>query len=145
MAREVAPLRWKKRGSGYLPPLPNSDSDYTTATTKILDLHYSNLRIAERWTYERYERLCSVLKVTPYELASLVCMPHSHVEKLRDYGQIPGIVNGGGRAVGLVLTILEARILKRLVPDVIENPFPNLDTKVRQGHRHEAATVPSNG
>ncbi len=131
MPRDNPPLSWKKRGSGYLPPLPNSDSDFTTATTKIIDIHYSNKRIAERWTWERFERLCSFLKLTHYELASLVCCPHSWVAKIRDENRIPCSVNGGGRAVGMLLTLLEARVLKKLVPDVITNPFPNLNNTLK--------------
>lgn len=131
MPRDQARFAWRKNGSGYLPPLPNTDSEYTTATTKIIDLHYSNKRIAERWTFERYERLCSFLKLTHYELASLVCMPHSHVAKLREYNLLPGTVNGGGRAVGMLLTILEARVLKKLVPDVVTNIFPNLNNTLK--------------
>ncbi len=138
-------LLWKKRGDGYLPPLPNTGSDHTTATTKLLDLHYSNLRIAERWNYERFERLCSVLHVTPYELASLVCMPHGHVDRLRETDRLTGISEGGGRAIGLVLTLLEARILKKLCPDVIENPFPHLGNKVRQGERETRLAADSHG
>lgn len=148
MVRDKAGLNWKKRGTGYLPPLPNAQSEHRTATTTLIDIHYSNLRIAERWNWARYERLCSVLKVTPYELASLVCLPHSSVEKLREHGTLPGIVTGGGRAIGMLLTILEARILKKLVPDIIENPFPHLGNKIQQGQRVEQSTssaTPSHG
>lgn len=128
-------LAWHKKGSGYLPPLPNTGSELTTATSKIIDLHYSNLRIGERWTWDRYQRLCSVLKITEPELASLVCMPHDYLPKLKANNQLPGLVTGGGRAIGMLLTILEARILKRLVPDVIEQPFPNLQAAVKQRNR----------
>lgn len=145
MPSENRPLKWKKRGDGYLPPLPNSGSDHTTATTKLLDLHYSNLRIAERWNYERVERLCSVLKITPYELASLVCMPHAYLDKLRDTDRLPAISEGGGRAIGLLLTMIEARILKKLCPDVIENPIPHLGNKIRQGERETRLTADSHG
>src|SRR5690348_14518707 len=117
--RDQSRINWKKRGAGYLPPLPNAASEHRTATTTLIDIHYSNLRIAERWTWERFERLCSVLQLTPYELASLVCMPHDSVGKLREHGRIPGSVSGGGRAIGMLLTLLEARILKKTVPDVI--------------------------
>ncbi len=129
ISRELA---WRKKGSGYLPPLPNSGSELTTATSKIIDLHYSNLRIGERWTWDRYQRLCSVLKVTEAELASLVCMPHEMIPRLKENNCLPGLVTGGGRAIGMLLTLLEARILKRLVPDVIEDPFPNLNAAVKQ-------------
>lgn len=127
MIRTNEHLYWKKRGSGYLPPLPNADSEFTTATTKLIDINYSNKRIAERWTWERYQRLCSFLKVTEAELASLVLMPHAWLPKFRDYSQIPCSVTGGGRAVAMLLTLLEARVLKKLVPDVVKHPIPNLN------------------
>lgn len=125
-------LTWRKKGDGYLPPLPNSNSEHTTATTKLLDLHYSNLRIGERWTWDRYQRLCSFLKLTEYEMASLCLMPHDWVSKMKERNQMPCIVNGGGRAVGMILTMLEARVMKKIVPDVIEDPMPNLGAAVRQ-------------
>lgn len=132
MVRDEPKLAWRKRGSGYLPPLPNADSPYRTATTTLIDIHYSNKRIAERWTWERIQRLCCFLKITEYELASLVCCPHSWVEKIKTYNRIPASVSGGGRAVGMLLTLLEARVLKKLVPDVIVNPFPNLNNTLKR-------------
>lgn len=131
MPKDQARFSWKKSGSGYLPPLPNADSEYTTATTKIIDLHYSNKRIAERWTYERFTRLCSFLKVTEPELASLCLMPHAWLPKLKENNQLPCSVTGGGRAVGMILTLLEARVLKKLVPDVVTNPIPNLNNVLK--------------
>lgn len=132
MVRSEPKLLWRKRGSGYLPPLPNADSPLTTATTKLLDLHYSNKRIAERWTWERYQRLCSFLKVTEAELASLCLMPHGWIPKLKESNMLPCSVNGGGRAVGMILTLLEARVLKKLVPDVVAHPFPNLNNTLKR-------------
>jgi hypothetical protein len=128
-----AKLNWRKAGSGYLPPLPNAGSEFASVTTKLLDLHYSNLRIAERWDWARYQRLCSVLRLTEYELASLVLMPHEWVPKMKERNVIPCMYHGGGRAVGLVLTMLEARVLKKVVADVIEEPMPNLNSVMRQG------------
>lgn len=126
-------LSWRKKGDGYLPPLPNAGSEHTTATTKLLDLHYSNLRIAERWTWDRYQRLCSFLKLTEYEMASLCLMPHDWVAKLKEHNRLPCAVNGGGRAVAMILTMIEARVLKRYVPDVIDNPMPNVNAILRTG------------
>lgn len=131
MPRDQARFAWRKNGSGYLPPLPNTDSEFTTATTKIIDLHYSNKRIAERWTWERFQRLCSFLKVTEPELASLCLMPHAWIPKLRENNQLPCIVSGGGRAVGMMLTMLEARVMKKVVGDVIINPMPNLNNTLK--------------
>lgn len=132
MIREHANVQWRKKGSGFLPPLPNADSPHKTASTFLLDIHYSNLRIAERWDLDRFDRLCSFLKVTRYELASLVLCPHSWVEKLVEHNRIPCCVSGGGRAVALLLCILEAKVLRRLVPDVIEDPMPNLNAILKQ-------------
>lgn len=138
MRRQKGIVSWTKAGSGYLPPLPNSDSELTTATTKLLDLHYSNLRIAERWTWQRYQRLCSVLKLTEAELASLCLMPHRWLAGFKENDRMPCSINGGGRAVAMILTLLEARVMKRVVPDVIIYPFPDLQQKVRQGELLEA-------
>ncbi len=131
--RDPACLSWRKQGSGYLPPLPNAGSDHTTATTKLLDLHYSNLRIAERWTWDRYQRICSVLKVTEYEMASLSLMPHDWIPKFKTRNRIPCSVLGGGRAVAMLLTMIEARVMKKLVPDVIEEPMANLNAVLKRG------------
>lgn len=136
MARSV--LRWQKQGYGYLPPLPNSGSPHTTATTKLIDLHYSNLRIAERWTWDRYQRLCSFLKLTEYELASLCLMPHDWVGKMRERNRLPCVGQGGGRAVAMLLTMTEATVMKNYVPDVIVNPMPNMNRIQKQGDRLEA-------
>lgn len=132
MRFDTSRINWKKSGCGYLPPLPNADSDFTTATTKLLDLHYSNKRIAERWDWQRYQRLCSFLKLTEAELASLCMMPHSWIASLREKNRLPCAVTGGGRAVGMLLTILEARVMKRIVPDVVEDIFPNLNAVLKQ-------------
>lgn len=128
----IAPLEWRRSGSGYLPPLPNADSEHRTATTFLIDIHYSNKRIAERWTWDRIQRLCSFLKITEYELASLVCCPHSWVERIKEENRIPHTVKGGGRAVGMLLTLLEARVMKKVVSDVITNPFPNLNNTLKR-------------
>lgn len=125
-------LSWRKKGSGYLPPLPNAASEFRTATTTLIDLHYSNLRIAERWDWDRFQRLCSFLKVTEYELASLVLCPHDWIPKFREHNRIPCSVSGGGRAVAMMLTVLEAKVLRRLVPDVIDEPMPNLNAILKQ-------------
>jgi hypothetical protein len=45
-------------------------------------------------------------------------------------------VTGGGRAVAMLLTLLEARVLKKLVPDVVNNPFPNLNNTIKQRERN---------
>ena len=65
-------------------------------------------------------------------MASLVLCPHDWVAKLKENNQLPHISRGGGRAVGMLLTIIEAKVLKRLVPDVIEQPFPNLNATLKQ-------------
>lgn len=128
-----AQISWKKRGCGYLPPLPNATSKHRSPSTDLIDIHYSNLRISERWDWQRIQRLCSFLQVTEYELASLVLMPHEWVEKFKQRDQMPCAVAGGGRAVAMILTILEARVLKRLTKDVIVEPFPSLN-KVAPTH-----------
>lgn len=110
-----------KRGFGYVPPLPNTGSAHQTPASLMVDVHYSNLRLLERWTWERYARFCQFLKMTPYEVASLVMLRHDAVEKFREGNRIPG---HNARAVALLLTLVEAWACKEWAGDVIENPFP---------------------
>lgn len=115
---------YRKEGEGILPPLPNASSKVRTATTFLIDIHYSNLRVVERWDWERYLRLCRFLKLTEAELASFVCMPHDWLPVYKARNRLPYSVGGGGRAVALLLTVMEARVLRKWADTV--QPFPNL-------------------
>lgn len=109
--------------STYEPPLPNAKSDVTTPASRLLDIHYANLLLIERWNWDRYITLCQFLKLTPAELASLCLMPHAWLERFKEENRIPHTA-GGARAVAFILTLIEAHAMKAISKDVIENPFP---------------------
>lgn len=68
-------------------------------------------------------RLCNLMKMTPYEMASLVMLPH----KLVDMFERRNRISRPSRSSALVLTILEAHVLGEVHHDVIKNPFPDLN------------------
>lgn len=105
--------------------LPNEGSKLATPSTLSIDLHYAQLRIWERWTWERFSRLCTFLKVTPAELASIACIPHNQLDAFQQRNRVmqSGSAN---RAAAMVLTLLEAHVCAEFTKDVLENPFPNL-------------------
>lgn len=113
------------RGVVYVPPMPNEKSRHQTPASLAIDLHYANLLLVERWDWDRYSRLCNLLKLTPHEMASLVLLPHKYVERFRELNGLP-MNYAHARAVGLILTLLEAHLCKHISKDVIENPFPKL-------------------
>lgn len=105
---------------------PNFGSKFATPASRLIDHHYSKLLIYSRWTWERYARLAVLLKLTPYELGSVVGIPHSVVEKWKARTTVPIRPEDGGHAIGLILTILEGHVLAEHTNDVIKDPFPNL-------------------
>jgi len=106
--------------------IPNRGSTNQTPASLQIDLHYAKNEIYTRWNYERFLRLAAFLKLTPYELGSLACIPHRHVDQFRDCNVLKA---GRSRnyAAALVLTILEAHVCKAFTDDIVENPFPNLN------------------
>jgi len=110
----------------YVPTLLNKDSEGQTPASLAIDIHYLNLRIVERWTWERYLRLCQYLKMTEYELASLVRLPHKAIEKYRERFSLP-LPRGHAESVALLLTIVETHFLKGLRDDVILEIFPRIN------------------
>lgn len=109
---------------GDIPRLPNEGSTHQTPASLYIDVHYSTLEIAERWSWERYVRLCNILKMTPWELASLVGMRHKDADFFEQNNRLP---DAGRRSISLLLTIVEAHFLSELHHDVIKNPFPDLN------------------
>lgn len=107
--------------------LPNEGSELQTPTTLQIDLHYSRLRVWERWSWERFVRLCNFLNLTPPELASIACIPHNQLKLFQRRNRIMQ-THSPNRAAALVLTILEAHCTKAFTKDVIEEPFPNLSS-----------------
>lgn len=112
-----------RRELGYIPPMPNQDSRHQTPASLMIDTHYAQLRLMERWTWDRYVRLCQFLRMTPWEVASLVMLRHGSIDTFRRKGRLS---IQGHRAAALVLTILEAHVMREWTSDVIENVFPNL-------------------
>jgi hypothetical protein len=105
--------------------LPNAGSKKATPASLRVDLEYERKNIWGRWVWERYVRLCNLLKLTPEELASVACVPH---RALPLFERNNHLFNGRSpdRSGALVLTLLEAHVAGHLTKDVVENPFPDL-------------------
>jgi hypothetical protein len=113
-----------KRQLGYIPSLPNVTQKTQTTASKIIDLHYANLLLVERWNWERYSRLAAFLRMTECELASLVMLPHAAVAKFKETNRISEM---RAQPIALLLTILEHHVCGAIFHDTIANPFPNLN------------------
>jgi hypothetical protein len=112
------------RAFGTLPrQLPNENSPHQTPASLMIDTHYAQLGLVDRWGWERYVRLCQFLQMTPWEVASLVTLSHKAVAGFKRRGRMSGY---GTRGVALVLTLLEAHVMAAWTADVIANPFPDL-------------------
>lgn len=111
----------------YIPELPNPNSGGQTPASLAIDIHYMNLLLVERWNWERYVKLCVFLKMTEYEVASLVRLPHKYIERYREGYTLP-MYRGFSESVALTLTILESYLMKGVSPDIVENIFPNLNS-----------------
>lgn len=108
---------------GLLLPLPNRASRRQTLISRYFDLHYSSLDLLGRWTWERFARLCDFLKLTPEEVASLALLPHARLTFFKERNHIGG---NDYMPHAMMLTLLEARVLKNFSVDVIDNPFPDM-------------------
>lgn len=103
--------------------LPNHRSKHKTTASQIYDLHWENLRLVERWDWDRYARFASFLCHTPYELGSLVMLSHDAVDSFHRFNRLRGTK---ARPTALILTLLESHLLAAWKKDLIENPFPRL-------------------
>lgn len=103
----------------YPPVFQNRKSRNHTTASYAFDLHYAQLGIIARWDWQRYARLALFLQLTPHELASLIHMPHSAVDRGFKTNRFPG-------PACLLLTLLEATATEDYGGDVIKNPMPNL-------------------
>lgn len=110
---------------GYLPEMPNHGSPFQTPSTVLIDVHYCKLLLVERWTWERFTRLCAFLRISNAELASAVLMPHKMLAAYERDNRIPNR-SGAARPIALLLTLLESHCCRHMTKDVIENPFPKL-------------------
>lgn len=110
----------------YKPVLPNKGSAGQTPASLAIDVHYARLMLVERWNWERFVKLCTFLKMTPYEVASLVLLPHQCVEAYRAKNVLP-MRRPHASSVALSLTLLEAYLMRGLTEDIISSPFPDLN------------------
>lgn len=116
----------RQRPLGYVPSLPNAGSKRQTPNTLRIDVHYANLLLVERWTWDRFNRLAAFLQISHAELASAVTLPHRYLENYERTNRIPNR-DGNGRALALLLTLLESHCCGEWTNDVIRNPFPDLN------------------
>ena len=101
----------------FAPILPNRHSPHQTPASLRVDLRYAELGIVARWDWDRYLRLAAFLNYTPYELASVICIPHGRLWRCQRRNRFPG-------PAALLLTLLEAQAMKDYSEDIIANPFP---------------------
>lgn len=112
----------------FTPTLPNLGSKYQTAASLAIDIHYMNLMLVQRWDWARYVKLCTFLRMTACEVASLVLLPHKAVEKYERKNILP-LRPAHASSVALNLTLLEAFLMRGLTEDIVSNPFPDLNKK----------------
>lgn len=124
MARPRSPFR-RVDDDGWR--LPNARGKNQTPASLKIDLHYAHLRIYERWNWDRFVRLANFLGVTPYELGSIVCIQHRSIDAFKSENRLK-VGRRADRAAALVLTLLEAHCQKLYSDDIIENPFPTLES-----------------
>lgn len=115
----------RKESLSYAAVLPNEGSKGQTPASLAIDVHYATLMLVERWNWERFVKLCTFLKMTSCEVASLVMLPHSKLVAYQLRNVLP-LHRAHASSVALSLTLLEAYLMRGLTEDVIENPFPDL-------------------
>lgn len=103
----------------------NESSPHATPASTVMDTHYALIELVKKWDRDRVLRLCGLLKLTRYELASLIALPHKDMEIYFKQGVFPG-------PVCLLLTLLENSTVKDFILDPILDsdedtliPFPN--------------------
>ena len=110
----------KKSPKKRLKGITNPDA---TSASLIIDAHYAKLGLQKLWDAKRVHRLCSFLRMTHEELASLLHMKGSVFKmQLKSMRPFSG-------PICLLLTILEHRYLKDYAPDTISNIFNFTDDK----------------
>ena len=103
--------------------LPNVASIHQTPASLYIDIHYHQLELKSRWTWERYLRLCNIMKMTPYEMGSLLMMRHTIVSQYERQKRLPAHI---ARMASLLLTMMEFHVLGSASHDVI-NPIPDIN------------------
>ena len=92
----------------------------------LIDIHYKEVELAERWDTRRVDRLCSLINVTWRELASMMMFDHKEMEAARKAGKFPG-------PVCILMTLIENYALSDIVPDPIDEPM----VFIRNGHKKD--------
>lgn len=105
--------------------LPNENSTGQTPASLMIDVHYAKLRLVERWDWARFVKLCTFLRMTDCEVASLVLLPHKKLAEYQKRNTLP-LTAPHASSVALNLTLLEAFLMRGLTNDVVSNPFPDL-------------------
>lgn len=111
--------------------LPNKDGPHQTPASLSIDVHYLQLQIVRRWNWDRFHRLAAFLRLTHGELASMICLPHSHLAGIQKRNIFPG-------PAALLLTLLEAQTLSKFSKDIIIDPFPHAPSGNPQEARPDA-------
>jgi hypothetical protein len=101
------------------PRFPNLRSQDQTIITAKIDIHYADLGIVDRWTWERFNRMAAFLRLQHAELASLICLRHTDMRRAKKEDRFPG-------PAALLLTLMEAQFMSEYIA-TIKNPFPNLN------------------
>jgi hypothetical protein len=113
-----------RREFAYIPSLPNQGSPHQTPASLMIDVRYANMLLVERWTWDRFARLCQFLQHTPYEVASMVALKHDSVDVFRETKVLPRFY---ARQTALLLTALEYSVCRAYSDDVLD-PFAELAT-----------------
>jgi hypothetical protein len=103
------------------PKLKGTKNPEATSASLIIDAHYAKLGLRKLWDAQRVNRLCSFLRMTHEELASLL---HLKGSLFRMQCQSMKPLSG---PVCLLLTILEHRYMSEYAPDTIPNIFKFTD------------------
>lgn len=103
--------------------LPENLNLKQTLGSVRIDLHYAKLNLPRRWTWERFDLLCSVLRVTHREMASVLCLPAHAIKSAFFANCFPG-------PAALLLTLIEADVMKGIT-DTIDKPIASLSSDDR--------------
>ena len=107
----------------------------STPASQVIDAHYARKRINKVWDFARVERLCGFLKVTQYELASMLNLRHFIFDSmLRREPNLRG-------PTALLLSILEARYLEGYAPDIIKDIFNYGSPGHTEEDEHDASST----
>ena len=124
---EFIPFDRHSFGKGEVNP------DKTTSPTSLsIDIHYAKIGVQGAWDKKRVLRLCGWLRITRYELSSLIMLPHRQMDKYMEKGIFPG-------PVALLLSIFENHVAKGILMDAAtpEEGEPLIPTHLTNGSTEE--------